>query len=73
MSGAGDIKDDGSDDNFVFEVKDTTGNYTLNGKAIKQLHQRAVRQGKLSRWVVHFADSNLTADIYITPGRIDLT
>lgn len=72
MSGAGRIKDDGHDDEYLYEVKDTPKNYTLKGADLKGLHQRAARQGRSARWVVYFADLDITADIYITSGKVEM-
>lgn len=72
MSGAGSIKDDGHDDEYLYECKDTPLNFTLKGKELKALHKRAARQGRIARYVVTFADLGITADIYITAGTVDL-
>lgn len=72
MSGAGRIKDDGHDDQYLYEVKDTPKNFTLKGEELKQLHKRAARQGRVARYVVHFADLDITADVYITGGKVEI-
>jgi hypothetical protein len=68
MSGAGSIKDDGSDDSYIYEVKDVSGSYRLDPKAIRQMYVRAVRQGKLPCWLLVWNTEGFTAEIKIVPN-----
>lgn len=69
MSGAGDIKDDGHDDDYVVEVKDAPRNFTLKGADISALHRRAARQGKLSMWIVRLEEYGLVCEVHVKPER----
>jgi hypothetical protein len=71
-SGAGSIKDDGSDDEYVYEVKDATKSFTLKSKELRATFVRAVRQGKLPMWLVYFGDGDFTAEIRLVPGGKEL-
>ena len=68
-SGAGDIKDDGHDDMYVYEVKDTDAKtFRLIGKELKTTYVRAVRQGRLAMWLIHFNKLGFTAEIRLVPN-----
>lgn len=69
MSGAGSIKDDGSDDEHVYEIKDARRSHTLIAAALKGLLVRAIRQGKQPVYVVYFSDDDLTIECRVIPGR----
>lgn len=53
-SGAGRIKEDGSDQEAVYEVKETQNSYRLVAKELRQTRRRAARQGKQSIWIIKF-------------------
>lgn len=71
-SGAGNIKDDGSDEHIVYEVKDARKNYTLKVAELVTLYKRAVRQGKMGVFLIYFSDCDMTAEIRLTPGGREL-
>lgn len=55
-SGAGRIKDDGSSDSEVIEVKDANKQHTMVASDLEALYVRAVRQGKDPVYVVRFTN-----------------
>lgn len=67
-SGAGNIKDDGSDDDAVYEVKDARKTYTLNGKHARDMMVRANRQGKSAKYIVIFDDLGIEVEMEIRPS-----
>lgn len=71
-SGAGAIKDDGHDDNYLFEVKDARKSYTLNGRDLRGLFVRAVRQDKTGCMLIFFSDLGFTAEVRLIPGGKEL-
>lgn len=64
-SGAGRIKEDGSDAAHLYEVKDANKTFALTGEALLQSWQRAVQQGRDAVWVVQFANG-IEAEIHLT-------
>ena len=68
-SGAGTIKDDGHDDDYVYEVKDARKTITLNGKELLATHHRATRQGRQAVWLIQFTDLGIEAEMTITQKR----
>lgn len=69
MSGAGSIKDDGHDDDYVYEIKDANKSFTLNAKDLSDMHTRAARQTRQARYIVKFANG-ITAEITIKKERV---
>jgi len=67
-SGAGHVKWDGSDEDFLYEIKDTRKSFSLTGSLLRSLFRDAVRQGKQPRLLVRFSEYDLVAEISITPG-----
>lgn len=65
-SGAGRIKDDGSSETEVIEVKHVAKSHTLKGESLDALYRRATQQGKDAVYVIEFVDSRITATITIT-------
>lgn len=65
-SGAGAIKDDGHDDDYVYEVKDARKTITLNGNEVLATHKRATAQGRQAKWLIQFSDLGITAEMTIT-------
>jgi hypothetical protein len=65
MSGAGGIKADGSDDVYLYEIKDANLSHVLNGQELHGLWLRAIRQGKQAVYIVQFPD--FTIEAHITP------
>ncbi len=72
MSGAGSIKEDGSDDHNLYEVKLANKSFTLKSKDLVKTLVRAIRQGKQGVWLIHFDDDDLTAEIRLCPGGREL-
>lgn len=68
-SGAGSIKDDGSSETEVMEIKDAMISHTLKGKDLFTLFKRAAMQGKDAVYVVYFTAFDLTATIKLTRGK----
>lgn len=68
-SGAGSIKDDGSSEGALFEVKDAQKTHTLHGKTLNSLFRRAVAQDKDAVYIVYFGDYNLTAEVRLRRGK----
>ena len=55
-SGAGRIKEDGSTEDDLIEVKDANLSFSLKGADLLQTFVRATRQGKNGVWVIKFAN-----------------
>jgi hypothetical protein len=68
-SGAGKIKDDGSNDEEVMEVKDAKRSHTLKVSELNALFKRAAQQGKEARYLVYFSDDDITAEITLRRGK----
>lgn len=68
-SGAGSIKDDGHDDDYVYEYKDANKSITLKGKDLEATFKRATAQGRQAMWVVLFTDIGLEAEIHLRRKR----
>lgn len=64
-SGAGRIKDDGSTDTEVIEVKDANVSHTLKARDLEALFERAVRQGKDAVYVIKF-NNNIIAELRVS-------
>ncbi len=71
-SGAGRIKDDAHDDDFLIEVKDARSSFVLNGKELRGLYVRAVRQDRTAKMVVRFTDLGFDAEVHLIPSRRDM-
>lgn len=73
-SGAGKIKDDGSDDHNLYEVKLCRKSFRLDVKDLKALVVRAVRQNKNGVMLIVFddGDTDLTAEVRLVPGGREL-
>lgn len=68
-SGAGKIKDDGSNEEEVMEIKDAKRSHTLKVGDLLSLFKRATHQGKEARYIVYFSDDDLTAEITLRRGK----
>lgn len=68
-SGAGSIKDDGSTDAEVLEIKDAMESHTLKGTTLLQLFNRAAKQGKDAHYIIYFTKANVTATISLRKGK----
>jgi hypothetical protein len=55
-SGAGPIKRDGSDDEWLYEVKLANRTHTVNGADLYALLTQAARESKQGRYVITFAN-----------------
>ena len=64
-SGSGRIKEDGSDADNLYEVKDAGKTHTLSSKPLETSWLRALRQGKQSVWIIKFGNG-MRATIYLT-------
>lgn len=71
-SGAGRIKDDGSDENYIYEVKDARKSYTLKAKTLVDLFRRGAQQGKGALTLIYFSDIDATAEVRLIPGGREL-
>ena len=71
-SGAGREKYDGSDEDYVYEVKDANESFVLSGRFLRDLFVNAVRRKKLPMLLVYFTKYDFTASITITPGGKEL-
>lgn len=67
-SGAGRIKEDASDEDYLYEIKDANKVFTLNAADLMTSFVRAVRQGKDSVWFIRFTNG-IDAEIRLTRGR----
>lgn len=56
MSGAGRIKEDGSTDESLIEVKDANKSFSLSAADLLQSFKRATQQGKTAVWVIRFTN-----------------
>lgn len=61
MSGAGKIKDDASDEDWIYEYKDAVKTHTLSAAALNALLCRAEAQGKDAAYVIKF-DNGVTME-----------
>lgn len=68
-SGAGKIKDDGSNADDVMEVKDANHTHTLNAKDLLALWKRAIQQGKSAQYIIYFKSVDITATLSLTKGK----
>lgn len=64
-SGSGRIKEDGSDEFALYEVKDAGKTHTLSSKALETSWLRATRQSKESIWIIKFGNG-MKATIRLT-------
>jgi hypothetical protein len=69
MSGAGSIKDDGSTDDELIEVKQVKRSHTMQGRDLNTLFRRATEQGKEAVYIVHYIDNNITAEVRLRRGN----
>lgn len=70
MSGAGRIKGDGQDDDYVYEIKDAKIAYTLSGHYLEKQRREALTELKTPVMIIYFKEADLTATITITKGKI---
>lgn len=68
-SGAGNIKDDGHDDERLYEIKDARKSHTLKGADLEALRRRAARQGLEGTYIVYFSDLDLTLEGKLYKGH----
>lgn len=68
-SGAGRIKDDGSDQERLYEVKDAVKTHTLKAEDLRSLRVRAAKQGKAAVYIVKFPGFELECTIFPERGR----
>src|SRR5690242_8178480 len=63
-SGAGTIKEDGSTQECLYEIKDARKAFQLNAKDLQTSRRRAIQQDKQAVWIITFANG-ITAEVYI--------
>lgn len=68
MSGAGSIKDDGSNDEYLFEIKDAVKKHTLDADALWALFKRGIQQDREALYLVHFAKNDFVLECRVIPG-----
>jgi hypothetical protein len=68
MSGAGRIKFDGSDDDWLYEVKDANKSFALSSQLLYDLYMAAIRQRKSPMLLIYFREHNITAQLTVVPG-----
>ena len=64
-SGAGRIKEDGSDEDYLYEIKDANKGFLMIGRDLLTSWGRAVRQGKEAVWIITFANG-IEAEVRLT-------
>lgn len=68
-SGAGKIKDDASNDDTVFEVKDANLSHSIKASDLLALFNRATRQGKDAEYVIYFKSVDITLSGRLRKGK----
>lgn len=68
-SGAGNIKDDASNDQTIYEFKNVSRTHTLKGSDLLALFKRSIRQQKEAEYVIYFQQEDLTATITLRRGK----
>lgn len=68
-SGALRIKNDASDADTIYEIKDANKTYTIKGSELLALWKRASMELKEPLFVVYFTDADLTVTMTITKGK----
>lgn len=68
-SGALRIKNDASDNERLYEIKDANKTYTIKGSEVLALWKRAMVELKEPLFVVYFTDADLTVTMTITKGK----
>jgi hypothetical protein len=66
-SGAGHIKEDGSDAEYLYEIKDARKTFTLKASDLRQSYVRACRQGLTAVWLIEF-EAGFTLECRMVPG-----
>ena len=68
-SGSGNIKEDGSDEATLYQVKTVGRSISLTAKDIQTLWLNAIHTGKEARVVIYFDQLDLTLEGVVRPGR----
>lgn len=65
MSGAGRMKGDGSDEQFLYEVKDAAGknSYRITEAELRTLWKQSAKEGKEPVFVIVFGEFTLRGEI----------
>lgn len=63
-SGAGRIKEDGSDEKYLYEVKDANLTFALKSADLMQSWKRAIVQGKDAVWIIKFGNG-IEAEVHL--------
>lgn len=64
MSGAGRIKEDGSDEDNLYEVKNANRTFNLDSRDLLLSYIRGCRAGKDAQWIIRFSNG-IEATIYL--------
>lgn len=56
----------------LYEVKLAARSFTLNANDLRRDYIRALRQGRIAKWLVYFDDCGFTAEIRLVPGGQEL-
>ena len=56
MSGAGRIKNDGHDEDHLYEIKTAKATHSVKATDLKELWQRAVQQGRDAIYLIEFGN-----------------
>lgn len=68
-SGAGKIKDDGHDEDYLYEVKDANKTHSISALEIRNLRKRAAQQGKQAVYIIKFP--GFTMECFVRTGWSD--
>lgn len=68
-SGAGKIKWDGSDVDYLYEVKDANEVHSIKGTYLLSLLRDALRQGKEAVYIVYFKKANISIECHVRRGK----
>ena len=68
-SGALRVKNDASDKEKVYEIKDANKTYTMKGSELRDLWRNAVKQLKDPVFVVYFKEYDITVTMTIAKGK----
>jgi len=63
------IKNDASDKETLYEIKDANKTYTIKGSDLRDLWKSAVKQLKEPVFVVYFKEYDITVTMTITKGK----
>lgn len=67
-SGAGHIKADAHNDDYLVEIKDANKSFKLDSKELRELFVRAVRQDRSAMLLIYFTDGDFVVECRLIPG-----